>query len=103
MGTPHDLRRTYATEMASHVDLITLTRWLGHADPKTTQEFYHRVRPETEQAARAALDALHGPVRAETDAQVTRNGDPGEIGAADGNGNRVPDTMTAQCARSSIG
>lgn len=60
IGTIHDLRRTYATEMASHVDLLTLTRWLGHADPKTTQVFYHRVRPETEVRARRALSDLYG-------------------------------------------
>ena len=54
-GTLHDLRRTYATNMAQHVDVFTLTRWFGHADPKTTMRFYHQTTGEIEEQARRSL------------------------------------------------
>ena len=74
VGTLHDLRRTYGTTMARHVDILTLCRWIGHADPKTTGEFYHAVQTETEDRARAAMSAAYG---AEPDAQRTRKPDQG--------------------------
>ena len=60
--------------MARHVDVFALCRWIGHADPKTTGEFYHAVQTETEDRARAAMAAAFG---GGTDAQLTRKRDPG--------------------------
>ncbi len=99
IGCLHDLRRTYATEMATYVDLLTLCRWLGHADPKTTGEFYHRVKAETEEKARRAMDNRYG----QTDAQLTRSPSEGQSLAATGTESGVPDTMNANCGCSSIG
>ncbi len=99
IGSLHDLRRTYATEAATDVDLLTLCRWLGHADPKTTREFYHRVKAETEEKARRAMDKRYG----QTDAQLTRSPSEGQSLAATGTESGVPDTMNANCGCSSIG
>ena len=86
--------------MAPHVDLLTLTRWLGHADPKTTEQFYHRTKRETEKRARQALDGLHG---AEIDAQVTRKAKSGDSGPAPVARIGPDDSIIADSARSSIG
>ena len=99
IGCLHDLRRTYATEMATYVDLLTLCRWLGHADPKTTGEFYHSVKAETEEKARRAMAKLYG----QTDAQLTRSPSEPQLLAATGTEIGVPDTISAESARSSIG
>jgi integrase len=41
--TPHDLRRTYATRLlSSGVDLATVQRLMGHANPKTTAGYDRR-------------------------------------------------------------
>jgi hypothetical protein len=40
---------------AGHVDWLTLTNWLGHADPRTTRALHHRVKRETEDRARQAM------------------------------------------------
>ncbi len=63
MGCFHDLRRTYATEMATHVDLLILCRWLGHCDPNTTQQYYHTVKVETQDRARQARADIFGAVQ----------------------------------------
>ena len=78
-GTLHDFRRTYATHMAPHVDLLTLCRWLGHANPKTTQEFYHDVNGEARDRAREAMAGW--VLRSKTDEQLTSKGSKGRIGA----------------------
>lgn len=99
IGSIHDLRRTYATEMATHVDLLTLCRWLGHADPKTTGAFYHQVKAETEEKARRAMAKLYS----QTDAQLTRSPSERQSLAATGTETRRGDRMNADCACSSIG
>lgn len=51
--SPHDLRRTYATRLlGAGVDLPTVQRLMGHADPKTTAGYDRR--DETEAAAAVA-------------------------------------------------
>lgn len=60
IGSPHDLRRTYASLMAPHVDLLTLCRWMGHSDPKTTKQFYHDTHEATEARARCAMAGWTG-------------------------------------------
>ena len=101
MGSIRDLRWTYATEMATQVDLLTLCRWLGHAGPKTTREFYHRVKAETVAKARRAMVDLYQAVG--NCAQPARSAASGENLPATGTKHCVPDTMNAQGARSSIG
>ena len=101
MASIHDLRRTYATEMATQVDLLTLCRWLGHADPKTTREFYHRVKAETVAKGRRAMADLYQS--AESCTVFARSASDGQNLAATGTENGVPDTMNAVCGCSSIG
>lgn len=59
VGSIHDLRRTWATEIAPHVDVLTLCRWGGWADAKTVQQFYHEVKTETADRARQAMAELY--------------------------------------------
>lgn len=48
----HDLRHTFGTVCAREgCDVVSIMRWLGHADLKTT-EIYMHYAPKTEQAAR---------------------------------------------------
>jgi len=61
----HDLRHTFGTVCAREgCDVVSIMRWLGHADLKTT-EIYRHYAPKTEQAARlstffASLDQPTG-------------------------------------------
>lgn len=60
-GSLHDLRRTFITEMLdAGIDLLTITRWVGHASPDTTLRHYHRTKSTTADRGRAALGALYG-------------------------------------------
>jgi len=47
--------------MAPHVDLLTLPRRLAHADPKTTEQFYHRTKRATEGRAVRLSTSFTGP------------------------------------------
>lgn len=48
----HDLRHTFGTVCAREgCDVVSIMRWLGHADLKTT-EIYMHYAPKTEQAAK---------------------------------------------------
>ncbi len=78
VGCIHDLRRTWATEIATHVDILTLCRWGGWADAKTAQQFYHEVKSETADRARKAMADLYR----ETDAQLTRKAETETLTAA---------------------
>ena len=78
VGSIHDLRRTWATEIAPHVDILTLCRWGGWADAKTVQQFYHEVKSETADRARQAMADLYG----ESDAQLTRKAETETLTAA---------------------
>ncbi len=100
IGSPNDLRRTYGTTMARHVHILTLSKWIGRADPKTTGEFYHAVQTETEDRARAAMAASYG---AETDAQRTRKPDQGSNPTPQVNRNPPHATIKLDSARSSVG
>lgn len=44
--TPHDLRRTYASNMLTRTDIGLVQKLMGHADPKQTADY--DVRPEEE-------------------------------------------------------
>lgn len=44
--TPHDLRRTYASNMLARADIGLVQKLMGHADPKQTADY--DVRPESE-------------------------------------------------------
>ena len=79
IGTLHDLRRTWATEIAPHVDLLTLCRWGGWADAKTVQQFYHEVKSETADRARQAMADLYR----ETDTKLTHPAETGALTAAE--------------------
>jgi integrase len=54
--TPHDLRRTFVTELlARGVDVVTVARMAGHSDPVTTM-LYDRRTKDTARAGAALLD-----------------------------------------------
>ncbi len=63
LGSLHDLRRTYGTQMARAVPMHVLKEYMGHADIKTTQSFYLAAETEDATRARQALDSFLGPQR----------------------------------------
>lgn len=57
--TPHDFRRTFGTELLRQgVDLPTVQRLMGHADPSTTSRYDVRESEEDRRATRG----LHLPL-----------------------------------------
>jgi len=60
IGSIHDFRRTYGTEMADTIDVLTLCRFMGHSDPKTTMQFYHTTKGATADRARGAAVRMCG-------------------------------------------
>lgn len=57
--TPHDMRRTYASELLDEIDLVTVQNLMGHADPRTTSRYDRRP----ERAKEAAADVLEKLVK----------------------------------------
>lgn len=56
--SPHDFRRTFITNLlAAGVDVLTVSRLAGHADPATTQKYDLR----SEESKRQAVQLLHVP------------------------------------------
>lgn len=52
--SPHDLRRTHASMMLDRgVDLVTVQRMMGHADPRTTARYDRRDERALQRAAEA--------------------------------------------------
>jgi len=101
-GSLHDLRRTYATELARHVPIHVLCRYLGHANMLTTQRYYLAVDERDDRQTREALGGLYGrgvakgrfaDPGAEIDEQLTSGADPTDSAAAPVAKIGVPDTL----------
>ena len=47
---PHDMRRFFGSFQLAHIgtDLITVSKWMGHANPETTMRIYAKLIPELE-------------------------------------------------------
>jgi integrase len=58
---PHDLRRTYASQLLGVADLATVQRLLGHASPATTSRSYDR---RGDACRRRAVERLERPGKA---------------------------------------
>ena len=69
----HQLRHHYASVLLDGgVSIRAVSEHLGHADPGFTLRVYAHLMPDTEDCARAVVDAAHGapaePVRSAGDA-----------------------------------
>ena len=79
VGSLHDLRRTYGTQMARALPIHVLKEYMGHSKIDTTQAFYLAVDSRDADVARDALDALmsgrdtRGPSRRTLDALCASN------------------------------
>jgi integrase len=58
---PHDMRRTYASQILEGTDLATTQRLLGHSSPATTSRSYDR---RGDGCRRRAVERLAGPGKA---------------------------------------
>lgn len=62
--SPHDVRRSFISDaLDAGVDVLTVSKLAGHADPKTTSRYDCRG----ERAKRQAADAIHVPYRRRED------------------------------------
>ncbi len=61
--TFHDLRHTYASLMAPHIDMLELSRRMGHQTYALTANTYSHLYERDDPAKAAALDALYTAVR----------------------------------------
>lgn len=58
----HQLRHHYASLLLDGgVSIRAVAQYLGHADPGFTLRVYSHLMPDTEDRARAAIDAAHAP------------------------------------------
>ena len=56
--SPHSLRHHFGAALISRgVSVVAVSRWLGHSSPEITYRVYAYLRPDDEQAGRAALAA----------------------------------------------
>ena len=92
LGSPHDLRKTYANTMKRHVSPDVLKGLMGHSDIGTTMQYYAGTTTEDSARVRAALAAEFG---GEICAQVARKPESGDSQAGEVAKNRVPATVTA--------
>ena len=60
--TPHDMRRTYASELLDEIDLVTVQNLMGHSDPRTTSR-YDRRPERAKEAAATVLEKLVAPTK----------------------------------------
>lgn len=57
----HQLRHHYASVLLDGgVSIRAVSEYLGHASAKTTLDIYAHLMPDTEDRARAVVDAAHG-------------------------------------------
>ena len=51
---PHDMRRFFGSFQLAQIgtDLITVSKWMGHANPETTMRIYAKLIPELENQSR---------------------------------------------------
>ena len=52
--TTHSLRKFFASWLLveGRIDVITVSKWMGHASPAVTMEVYAKIIPEIERQAR---------------------------------------------------
>jgi integrase len=54
--SPHSLRHYFGASLISRgVSVVAVSRWLGHSSPEITYRVYSYLKPDDEQAGRAAL------------------------------------------------
>lgn len=57
--SPHSLRHYFGSSLVSRgVNVVAVSRWLGHSDPSITYRVYAYVMPSDEDAGRAAMRAV---------------------------------------------
>lgn len=69
MGRPfnlHSLRHHHASNLiAAGIDILTISRRLGHANPSITLAVYGHLYPNTDDRAAQVIEAMFARVRAE--------------------------------------
>jgi integrase len=63
---PHSLRHHHASNLiAAGIDILTISRRLGHANPSITLGVYGHLYPNTDDCAAQVIEAMFARVRAE--------------------------------------
>ena len=58
----HDLRKFFGSFLIAHlgVDVITVSKWMGHTNLETTTRIYARLTPELEKQHRFTIGFAFG-------------------------------------------
>lgn len=60
----HELRRFFGSYLIAQlgVDIITVSKWMGHAKPETTMREYAKLIPEVEEQHKYRMGQAFGAV-----------------------------------------
>ncbi len=76
--SPHDLRKTAATNWSKHVNPQTLHRMTGHSNIATTMRYYSAVTDDQQECARQAAQAALGGLTERTSAKLAQTAIKGD-------------------------
>jgi integrase len=97
----HCLRHTFASvQLDARESVVSVSKWLGHADPSITLRVYAHFMPEADGRGRRAMDAWLAPSRPES--QKISLGAPWGLASLPGEGTSKAFKLPAQTVRDGL-